>query len=245
MAYAQERQEWSRFFKQAEARGTIIVVDARNMENAVFIHNGQRAEARFSPASTFKIPHSLFALDAHLLHDEFDVIAWDGVSRAIPTWNANQTLRSAMRNSTVWVYEKFAAKLGAQRMQDYLRRIQYGNMRTSGGKPFWIEGDLAISAEEQIAFLRHLYANKLAFPIEHQRLVKDVMINEAGSDWILRAKTGWTGTIGWWVGWVERTDGPVFFALNIDTPGRLADLAKRQEIGRKILASINALPEIY
>jgi beta-lactamase class D len=73
--------------------------------------------------------------------------------------------------------------------------------------------------------------------------VKDVMVNEAGPDWILRAKTGWTGRIGWWVGWVEWPDGPVFFAMNMDTPQRMADLPKRQGITREILRSINALPK--
>jgi beta-lactamase class D len=34
----------------------------------------------------------------------------------------------------------------------------------------------------------------------------------------------------------------VFFALNIDTPNRSGDLAKRQEITRNILRPINALP---
>ena len=42
--------------------------------------------------------------------------------------------------------------------------------------------------------------------------------------------------------WVEWPTGPVFFALNIDMPNRLGDLAKRQDITRKILRSIKALP---
>lgn len=46
---------------------------------------------------------------------------------------------------------------------------------------------------EQILFLVHLYRNELPFKIEHQRLVKDIMIVEAGRNWILRAKTGWDG----------------------------------------------------
>ena len=53
---------------------------------------------------------------------------------------------------------------------------------------------------------------------EHQRLLKDVMIVEAEKDWILRAKTGWEGRHGWWVRLAEWSAGPVFFALNIDTP---------------------------
>ena len=55
------------------------------------------------------------------------------------------------------------------------------------------------------------------------------MIVEAGRNWILRAKTGWEGRMGWWVGWVEWPTGPVFFALNIDTPNRMDDLFKRRQ----------------
>ena len=68
------------------------------------------------------------------------------------------------------------------------------------------------------------------------------MIVEAGKEWILRAKSGWEGEVGWWVGWVEWPTGPVFFALNIDTPNRLEDLHKREAIVRKVLQSIEALP---
>jgi beta-lactamase class D len=150
-----------------------------------------------------------------------------------------------MRNSTVWVYERFARQLGDKRETHYMRKIGYGNAVASGGKPFWVEGDLAISANEQISFLRRLYRNELPFRVEQQRLIKDVMVNEAGRDWMLRAKTGWSGKVGWWVGWVEWPTGPVFFALNIDTPNRSGDLAKRQDITRNILRSIQALPHAY
>jgi len=239
----QERSDWSRFFADADAQGTIVVVDARSKNDAILVHDAERAGRRYAPASTFKIPHSLFALDAGILRDEFQVIPWDGVKRPIEAWNQDQDLRSAMRNSTVWVYERFAVQLGDKRETDYMRKIGYGNAAVGTAKPFWVEGDLAISANEQISFLRRLYGNALPFRIEHQRLVKDVMINAAGGDWILRAKTGWTGKIGWWVGWVEWPTGPVFFALNIDTPNRFGDLAKRQDITRKILRSIKALPD--
>ena len=42
-----------------------------------------------------------------------------------------------------------------------------------------------------MVFLKKLYQNDLPFELEHQRLLKDVMIVEAEKDWILRAKTGW------------------------------------------------------
>jgi len=239
---AQERSDWSTFFSDADAHGTIVVVDGRAKNDVAFVYDSERSARRYTPASTFKIPHSLFALDAGILRDEFQVIPWDGIKRPTEAWNENQNLRSAMRNSTVWVYELFAKRLGDKRETEYMRKVGYGSAVTGGSKPFWVEGDLAISANEQISFLRRLYRNELPFRVEHQRLVKDVMVNEAGKEWILRAKTGWSGKVGWWVGWVEWPTGPVFFALNIDTPNRLSDLAKRQDITRSILRSIKALP---
>lgn len=99
---SQERTDWSSFFAAAEAHGTIVVWDNRNGSDVTFVYDPERAGRRYSPASTFKIPHSLFALDAGILRDEFQVIPWDGVKRSIEAWNEDQNLRSAMRNSTVW-----------------------------------------------------------------------------------------------------------------------------------------------
>jgi beta-lactamase class D len=239
------RPDWAAFFEQAGARGTIVVVDGRDGRR--WVHDEARAGTRFVPASTFKVPHALFALDAGLVRDEFQVLRWDGVERDIATWNRDQDLRSSMRDSTVWVYQGFARTLGEARERDYLQRIGYGNADPSGGiERFWLDGPLRISAVEQVAFLRRLYCNELPFAVEHQRLVKDIMIVEAGRDWILRAKTGWAGRtdpqVGWWVGWVERRDGAVFFALNIDMPAGVADAPKREAIGRRVLRSIAALP---
>ena len=236
------RPAWAPFFQDAEAQGTIVVLDERGAAPLAGVHAPERAGRRLSPASTFKIPHSLFALDAGLVRDEFQTFRWDGKQRGVPAWNADQDLRSAFRNSAVWVYEGFAREMGLAREQAYLHKIRYGNQSVAGPSPFWVDGDLAISAQEQIALLRALQRNQLPFSIAHQRLVKDIMVSEAGRDWILRAKSGWSGSVGWWVGWIEWPTGPVFFALNIDTPGRLADLPKRIEITRSVLRSIDALP---
>ncbi len=242
-ALGQERPDWGRFFDEADARGTIVVVDARGDAPAVWVYDPERAARRMSPASTFKIPHTLFALDAGAVRDEFQTFAWDGVERSFAGHNQDQTLRSAMRTSALWVYEGVAAQIGEDRAREYLTRIDYGNADPSvDDGAYWVAGALAISAHEQVAFLQRLYRNELPFTVDHQRLVKDLIIVEAGRNWILRAKTGWEGRYGWWVGWVEWPSGPVFFALNIDTPNRMGDLGKREQIARAILRSIDALP---
>lgn len=240
---AHERADWAQHFSAFEAQGTIVVADARANVRTTWVYDENRAQKRYSPASTFKIPHTLFALDAGCVRDEFQVFKWDGVVRSFAAHNQDQDLRSAMRNSALWVYQLFAKEIGEDRARDYLRKLKYGNADpTTARGDYWVDGKLAISAHEQISFLQRLYKNELPFQVEHQRLVKDIMIVEAGREWILRAKTGWEGRMGWWVGWVEWPTGPVFFALNIDTPNRTADLHKREAITRAILRSLEALP---
>ena len=246
-AHAQEgtldRSDWKKFFDDYQAKGTIVVADERQADRILSVFDQARATKRYSPASTFKIPHTLFALDVGAVRDEFQVFRWDGIKRSFAGHNQDQNLRSAMRNSTVWVYELFAREIGEEKAKRYLKQIGYGNADPSTSKgDYWIDGTLEISAYEQISFLRKLYRNELPFRVEHQRLVKDLMITEAGRNWILRAKTGWEGRFGWWVGWVEWPTGAVFFALNIDTPNRMDDLFKREAIVRAILHSIDALP---
>jgi beta-lactamase class D len=241
----QERLDWSHFFADAGVQGTMVVSDER--AHTQWVYGEARARTRFLPASTFKIPHTLFALDGGIVRDEFQIFPWDGTRRDIASWNTDQTLRSAMRNSVVWVYQRFARQLGERRERHYLRRIAYGNADASGGlERFWLEGGLRISAHEQVEFLQRLYRNTLPFRVAHQRLVKDLMIVEAGRDWILRAKTGWGARmepqVGWWVGWVERPEGAILFALNIEMPHKGDDLPKREGIARAVLRSIDALP---
>jgi beta-lactamase class D OXA-2 len=244
----QERADWGKYFTEFNAKGTIVVADERAGTRSTSVYNEARAKQRFSPASTYKIPHTLMALGAGAVSDEFQVFRWDGVARSFAAHNQDQDLRSAMRNSTIWVYEKFAKEIGPDKARDYLHKLNYGNQDpTTARGNYWVDGNLAISAYEQISFLKKLYRNELPFRIEHQRLLKDIMIVEAGRDWILRAKTGWEGRMGWWVGWVEwpgvgNVGGAVFFALNIDTPNRMEDLHKREDIVRAILKSIKALP---
>jgi len=247
----QDRPDWAEPFELEGVQGTIAVLDLRAGENRM-AHNLERAGQRYSPASTFKVPHALFALDAGAVRDEFQVFEWDGETRWLEAWNRDQNLRSSMRNSVVWVYQHFAREIGETREREYMEKVDYGNADPSGAiERFWIDGNLEISALEQIEFLRKLYFNELPFNVEHQRLVKDIMINEAGHEWtrewILRAKTGWTTApepdIGWWVGWVEWPEGPVFFALNIDMPGGGEDLSRRTGIVRAVLRSIDALPD--
>ena len=74
----------------------------------------ERAQKRFMPASTFKVPHALFALDAGAVRDEFQVTRWDGVNG---TLTVGIRIRPALIHEalTVWVYQQFAREIGEVR----------------------------------------------------------------------------------------------------------------------------------
>ena len=58
------------------------------------------------PASTFKIPNSIIALETGVVEDpDKDVFKWDGVTRSFEPWNKDHTLRSAIAVSAVPVYQ--------------------------------------------------------------------------------------------------------------------------------------------
>ena len=239
----QERTDWGHFFSDQGVEGAIVVIDERTGDS--WVYNKDRAQKRYPPASTFKIPHVLFALDAGVVKNEFQVFPWDGKKRYYDFWNRDQNLRSSMRDSVVWVYQQFSLAIGEKKEKDYLKKINYGNADFSGPvQDFWLNGSLKISAMEQVAFLQRLYRNELPFSVEHQRLIKDIIIVEAQKYWILRAKTGTCGNrdekYGWYVGWVEHPEGAVFFALNIDIV-KDEDVPKRIEISMNVLRSIKAV----
>ncbi|WP_245948060.1 penicillin-binding transpeptidase domain-containing protein [Billgrantia montanilacus] len=168
----QERADWSEIFRANDASGTLLVVDKRDGATTTLVHDSERARQRFLPASTFKIPHTLFVLDADVVEDEFQVFPWDGVERDFSQWNADHDLRSGMRLSVVWLYQLFARELGEENERRNLEAIDYGNADIGDDlENFWLEeGMLEISAEEQIEFLERLYRNELPFDEANQRM---------------------------------------------------------------------------
>ncbi len=243
-AELQQRPEWGALFRQAGTEGTFVLRSPAGLNQ---IYNLERAETRFIPASTFKIPHALIALESGVLRDPQQRLAWDGVKRPFAAWNQDHNLASAMAASVVPVFQRFARAIGPRRMTAALERMAYGNGAIGGGiDRFWLTGDLRISAREQVAFLQRLHSDSVAgIAPRHQAMVREVLFNEAGDGYRLYAKTGWAmdmePAIGWWVGYVERAEGCWYFALNLDIQ-RPEQAAERQRIARAILAQAGVLP---
>lgn len=215
---AQQALDFSNYFKNAGIRGSFSLYDFNKKE--YFTTDSLEFKLPTSPASTFKIPNSLIALEEKVISNENEVLVWDKEIRQIAAWNQDTDLRNAYKNSVVWFYQELARRIGNKKYEHYLKKMQYGNQDNSGGlTQFWLGSSLKISPEEQLRFLLQLYLEKLPFSKSTYEKVKDIMIEEKTDNSILRAKTGWAvvppNDIGWFVGYVEKKDNVYFFATRI------------------------------
>ncbi|MBC8109025.1 MAG: class D beta-lactamase [Anaerolineae bacterium] len=243
-----ERADLQHHFRDANFDGGMIVYDLTR--DQFITVNGPNTERPVLPASTFKIFNSLVALETGAVKDEREVFKWDGVKREREALDRDHHMRSAFKNSVVWFYQEIAHRVGQERMQSYIDKVGYGN-RKIGPKidTFWLDGEMRISARQQVDVLTRLYRNELPFSQRSMDIVKRIMISEQTPDYVLRAKTGWalrpTEEVGWWVGWVERSNGDVYvFAMNIvaEKPNRDLFGPARMEIARAILKDLGAHP---
>lgn len=226
----------------------------RTDDQQVIASDNSRARDPVLPASTFKIPNSVIALETGAVADpDKDVFKWDGVTRSIPEWNKDHTLRTAIAASAVPVYQEIARRVGAERMQKYVDAFEYGNGDIGGGiDRFWLTGGLRISPLQQIAFVDKLRRRALPVSKRSQDLVADILpVTKAGES-IIRAKTGLIGvddrtavdgvkaSVGWLVGWAEKGSAQTVFALNLDIR-EPKHTASRMTIAQQCLADIGAI----
>lgn len=211
----------AKLFENEKVKGTMLIESLDGKER--YVYNDMRAKMPLLPASTFKIPNTLIALEEGVVTAD-SIIVWDNVERNIKAWNQDQNLSSAFKRSCVWCYQLFARNIGLEKYHEYLKKLHYGNETTGDNvERFWLDGELRISAYEQIAFLKKLYDNALPFQQKHIDLLKSIMIDEKGNTYTIRAKTGWAVPKGaehhgWYVGYVESSKGVYFFATNLITP---------------------------
>lgn len=231
-------------FSAEQTVGTLIVESVGTGE--VWLHDADRASEPKTPASTFKIPNSLFALEARVVADVDEVVPWDGRVRRNRDWNKPHSLRSAIIVSSVPTYQELARRIGRKTMGHLVNKAGYGNQSIGEAvDTFWLMGPLKISAAGQVAFLKRLHARNLPFSAQNQAAIIDILEVDRGDNWVLRAKSGWAvntrPSIGWYVGWLELERDTYVFALNMDMLNSSAHLHARSSIARKALERITGV----
>jgi beta-lactamase class D len=232
---------------EAQVAGTILLHDLQR--NTWVAGRAERVDRALLPASTFKILSSMALLEAGVVATKKGVIPWDSVVRDRAETNRDLTLEEAFRLSSLAHFQVGVRRLPPGFLRRFLDDVGYGN-RDMTGEPdrFWIDGGLRISPRQQVALLKRLFRNALPVSPRTTQVVKEMMAIEETPTYVLRAKTGLTtvpdpGSIGWWVGWVERGGRVTFFATVLESSAPPADFAARRlAVTRCALERTGALP---
>lgn len=231
------RDDLAAVFDEMGLAGTFVTYEMAADRHTLV--NRARAEKRYVPASTFKIPNTLIALETGAVKDADEMFRYDGKPRPVKVWERDMTLREALTASNVPIYQELARRIGLASYRTWLERLDYGNRETGMAfERFWLDGPLAISAVEQTRFLALLARGRLPASSRSQAIVRDMMRVEEKGPRTLFAKTGWDGKLGWWVGWVEHGDRVTTFALNIDMTA-IGEAPKRMAAGKALLGRLD------
>jgi beta-lactamase class D len=240
-------QDLSRHF--AGVAGTFVLLNARTGE--YIRHDAERAGRRYAPCSTFKIPHTAVLLESGTAPDPEFLVTYDPALKQQGAWAQDHTLRSAFRVSALWYYAVLARRLGVVAEARFLKQLGYGNGSAAGGLdgaegPFWVDGSLRISADEQVAFLKRFYEGRLGLSQRTTTLTKDIMLADSTPRWRLSAKTGACRPAGedatmWYVGYVERDSNVFYFALQLGDQEFVKLFEQRVSKAKAILADLKVL----
>jgi beta-lactamase class D len=185
--------------------GAFVWRDCTTGEEVVFA--AATADTAFGPCSTFKIWNSLIGLEEGILGEPDAAFwTWDGEERSFATWNSDQTWRSSFAASCVPAFQELARKIGPERMQSWLEKLDYGN-KDQGGRPdaFWLpragQRTIMITPREQARMICRMINGELPVQTESVAKLTEVMkLAETGRG-TLYGKTG--------SGLRERPDGPM------------------------------------
>ncbi len=235
---------------------TFIAINLK--DNGCRIINEKGLKQRHSPYSTFKIPHTLIALESGAVKSVDERIEWDPLKYPAATywpetWKKSQTLTTAFQRSVVWYYQTLVPRIDTNQYKKWLEKFQYGNQTfTPGSNQFWLNGEIKISPEEQVSFLVCLLKNRCGVNSEIFSAFELIALQESKNGLSLYAKTG-AGPIdpnnfdgafeGWYVGYVKNNDGkPVTtFATYLQADSFSALQNYRKELSLQLLTDLGFL----
>lgn len=201
------------------SEGTFVLYDmARDQYQ---IYDKERCEKRTAPNSTYKIYSGLIALEEGVISPDSNCQTWNGTSQPFESWNQDQTLYTAMKNSVNWYFQNLDRQIGLSTLSRYYSKISYGNCDLTGGvDSYWAESSLKISPIEQVLLLSDLLQNSWDFQEKNIQCVKEALFLGDTSIGKLYGKTG-TGSSngksrnGWFVGFLEKDGQTYCFATNL------------------------------
>ncbi|MCL4152070.1 UNVERIFIED_CONTAM: hypothetical protein GTU68_024802 [Idotea baltica] len=214
------KSEFQAIIDSSNVNGSILIYDLKN--DLFYSNNFNWAKTGRLPASTFKIVNSIIALETKVVENDSTLFRWNGEKRDYKVWEQDLILRDAFKYSCVPCYQEIAKKIGEKRMNEYLKKLQFGDMNVTSKNLdiFWLEGKSRINQFQQIDFLKRLVNSKLKISKRTEEILKRISFIEENERYKLYGKTGLSirngNYNGWFVGYSKSKNNTYFFAINIE-----------------------------
>ena len=229
----------------AAVQGSLLIYDSK--ADTYYSNNFDWSNKGQLPASTFKIPNSIIALESEVVESDSTLFEWDGQKRAYKMWERDLIFKEAFHLSCVPCYQQIARKVGVNNMKSYLNKLQYGNILVDSATidNFWLRGKSKVSQFEQISFLKKFYNKQLPISERTDSIMRRMMIIDDNGELKISGKTGWSTQNeidnGWFVGYVESSTNVLYFATNIE-PKEKFDMTNFPNIRKEV--TFKALREL-
>lgn len=232
---------------------TFLAVDLNS--NRCWAINASGLTQRHTPYSSFKIPHTLIALETGAVKSIDERIEWDQAQYPAKdfwpeTWKQSHTLASAFKHSAVWYYKVLVPRIKPADYKKWLAKFHYGNQAfTPGSNEFWLNNELKISPAEQVEFIACLLKSRCGVKASNFFAFESAALQETNNTLSLYAKTG-AGSIdpnnndgafeGWYVGYIKDANKkPIAaFALYIEAESFAALKDYRKQLSLKLLGDL-------
>ncbi|WP_437369025.1 class D beta-lactamase [Maribacter litoralis] len=242
------KSEFQTIIDSANVNGAILIYDLHR--NNFYSNDFNWTKQGKLPASTFKIANTIIGLETGVIKNDSTIFKWDGQERWLDLWEQDLILRDAFQYSCVPCYQQVATKIGPQRMNEYVKKIEYGDLKIDSNNisNFWLEGESRINQMQQIDFLKRFYSGQLPISVKTQKIVKQIMVIDT-ENYTLSGKTGLSISNeqynGWFVGYIEVKDNVYFFATNLEPTNNNIDLSDFIQTRKEVtLAALKALQVI-
>ena len=212
--------EFQTILDTAQVTGSILIYDVE--EDNYYSNDFEWAKTGQLPASTFKIPNSIIALETGVVKNDSTLIEWNGEKRGHKNWEQDLLFKEAFQYSCVPCYQDIAREIGYKRMNVYSELYNYGTLKIDSLTidKFWMEGDSKISQFQQIKFLNRFYTSRLSISERTEDIMKRMMVLEENANYTLSGKTGWSyynnKDNGWFVGYIQTKGKVYYFSTNIE-----------------------------
>jgi len=213
------KPEFQSIIDSSGVNGSILIYDLK--KDLYYSNDFKWANKGNLPASTFKIANSIIGLETGVIENDSTVFKWDGEEKWSKRWEQDLILKKAFQFSCVPCYQELARKIGSKRMNEYVQKLKYGNLKidTLTIDMFWLEGPSQITQMQQIDFLKRFYNQELPISKRTDKIMRDIMLFKETDHYKLSGKSGLSIVNekynGWYVGYLEVQNNTYLFATNI------------------------------